>query len=119
MSHIHCCAPLGTNASVALGFSTFPTGLTSGTFNFTYDLTNISVYTTAFVNTYGGTAASAEAALINGLNTGQAYVNIHTTVNPSGEIRGQVATTPEPSSFLLGAGALVSFLFLSRKRIFV
>ncbi len=119
MSHIHCCAPVGTNAPVALGFTTFPIGVTSGSFNFTYDLTNISVYTTAFVTAYGGTAASAEAALINGLNTGQSYVNIHTTANPGGEIRGQVATTPEPSSFLLGAGALVSLVFFSRKRIFV
>src|SRR5205823_12927806 len=30
MSHIHCCAPPGANAAIALPFVGFPTGVTSG-----------------------------------------------------------------------------------------
>ena len=44
-----------------------------------------------------------EAALAAGLNAGQAYLNIHTSNFPGGEIRGFL--TPEPTTtLLLGAG---------------
>ena len=49
----------------------------------------------------GGTAASAEAALFAGLNSGQAYLNLHTTAFPGGEIRGQFAAVPEPGTWAL------------------
>jgi hypothetical protein len=55
----------------------------------------------------GGTAAGAEAALINGILAGNAYVNIHNAVFPGGEIRGQLVgeIVPEPASLtLLGLG---------------
>ena len=45
-------------------------------------------YNPAFVTAHGGTAASAAAALLAGLEAGQAYLNIHTTTHPGGEIRG-------------------------------
>ena len=47
-----------------------------------------------------------EAALVQGMLSGQAYVNIHSTFAPAGEIRGFLKV-PEPGSLaLLGVGLL-------------
>ena len=59
-AHIHCCAPVGTNAGVATtvpAFTGFPLGVTSGSFAATFDLTQASFYNSAFVTTEGGTVA--------------------------------------------------------------
>jgi hypothetical protein len=103
-AHIHCCAPFGTNAGVATtlpAFLGFPLGVTSGTFSATFDLTQASFYNPAFVTAEGGTIPGAEAALIAGIEGGQTYFNIHTTMFPGGEIRGQLSAVPGP---LVGAG---------------
>ena len=60
-----------------------------------------SSYNPAFITAHGGTAATAEAALIAGMLGGQSYLNIHTTGNPTGEIRGQLPAVPGP---IAGAG---------------
>jgi hypothetical protein len=75
-AHIHCCAPIGVNAIVAVPFSGFPNA-TSGAYFNTFDLTQATSYNAAFITANGGTAATAEVALIAGLNSGLAYVNIH------------------------------------------
>jgi hypothetical protein len=120
-AHIHCCAPLGTNAGVATtvpAFTGFPLGVTSGTFlNQTFDLTNSSFYNPAFVTAEGG-LAQAEAALIAGIEGGDTYFNIHTMINPGGEIRGQLTQTPLPTAlplFATGIGGL-GLLGWRRKR---
>jgi CHRD domain len=90
-SHIHCCAVPPTNAGVATQvprFTGFPTGVTSGTYTHTFDMTDAASYNPAFVTSNGGTAASAEAVLLAGMLAGQSYLNIHTTNFGSGEIRG-------------------------------
>src|SRR5229473_3104694 len=52
MAHIHCCAPLGTNAGVATTVPTFPgfpLGVTSGSFSsVVFDLTQPTIYNPAF-----------------------------------------------------------------------
>ena len=117
-AHIHCCAPLGTNAGVATtvpAFPGFPLGVTSGTYSSAvFDLTQPTIYNPAFVTMQGGIPA-AEAALIAGIQNGMTYLNIHTMNNPGGEIRGQLFPIPEPSTFLL-LGSGLAGLLLWRKR---
>ncbi len=105
-AHIHCCAPLGANAPVVVPFAGFPNA-TSGTYLNTIDLSS-------FVFSGGG----SEAALIAGLNSGQAYTNIHDLPNfPGGEIRGQITpSVPEPGSLLLMATGLAGVAGAVRRR---
>ena len=118
-AHIHCCAPLGTNAPVATAvpaFPGFPLGVTSGTYSSAvFDLTQATIYNPAFITMLGG-IPQAEAALIGGIQNGMTYLNIHTVNFPGGEIRGQLIATPEPASIVLLGSGLVGLL-LTRRRI--
>ncbi len=103
-AHIHCCAAPPNNVGVATmppSFVGFPAGVVSGSYMNVFDLTQLSSYNAPFVAGSGGTAASAEAALLAGLNAGQAYFNLHTTAFPGGEIRGHFAVVPEPGTWAL------------------
>ena len=98
-SHIH--GPTATPGVGTAGVATqtptfigFPLGVTSGTYDHTFDTTQTSTYNAAFVTANGGTAARAEAALAASLAAGTAYLNIHTTQYPGGEIRGFLIAVP-------------------------
>lgn len=105
-AHIHCCSPPNANAVVAVGFrpAGFPLGVTAGEFSANFDLNSPAVYNPPFVAANGGTTASARTALLGGTQDGRAYVNIHTTRFPGGEIRGQLFSssdlTPQAYSLL-------------------
>jgi len=90
-AHVHCCAPAGTNVGVAAVFPGFPLGVTSGTYDMTIDMTLASSYNAAFIASSGGTVSQAFNTLVAGMNAGDAYFDIHTTVFPGGEIRGVLA----------------------------
>jgi len=90
-SHVHCCAVQPTNAGVATTSPTFPgtpLGVTSGSWDRTYDMSQAGAWNAPFVAANGGTAAGAEAAFIAGVKAGQVYLNIHSSVFGGGEIRG-------------------------------
>jgi len=113
-SHIHAATavPLTGTAGVATTLPTFPNfplGVTSGTYDSTFDLLTAGSYNPAFVSANGGTPASAEAALLAAIGAGRAYLNVHTTNFTGGEIRGFLTAVPEPASWmmmLIGFGAL-------------
>jgi CHRD domain-containing protein/PEP-CTERM motif-containing protein len=93
----------------------FPTGVTAGSYTGSFDLTNLSSYSAAFLTANGGTAASTESALLAGLDAGQAYANIRTTAFTGGEIPGQLAAVPEPATIFLAGAFLVLFALFRRK----
>ena len=84
-AHIHGPAPVGTPAGIITPL-TVTLGVTDGTLS------------------GAGTFLAAQMADLQG---GLYYVNVHTTVEIGGEIRGQLDLVPEPASFaLLGVGAI-------------
>jgi hypothetical protein len=125
-SHIHCCvAPNGTAgvATTTPTFPGFPLGVTSGSYDVVLDTTQASTWNPAFITANGGTAAGAEAALAAGMAASQAYLNVHTTTVPGGEIRGFLLAVvpailvPTLSEWAIGAlAAALLLLGLARMR---
>jgi hypothetical protein len=116
-AHIHCCTvvPMTGTAGVATTtptFTGFPSGVTAGSYDRTFDLTLASSFNPAYVTSNGGTPFSATAALFTGVADGKAYFNIHSSEYGGGEIRGFLlpSSVPEPGSLALlalGAAALL------------
>ena len=114
-SHIHCCTAPGANAPVATQvptFANFPLGVTAGAYDQVFNLGLASSFNPAFLNNAvnRGDVATARQTLVNGITSGQSYLNVHTTLFPGGEIRGQLTpAVPEPATWammLLGFGAM-------------
>lgn len=114
-AHIHCCtvtAETGT-AGVATTTPTFAgmlagvnLGVTSGSYDHTFDMNLATSYNAAFLNnptTFNGNTALAFAALASGIADGKAYLNVHSNVVPGGEIRTffTLSPVPEPQTYAL------------------
>lgn len=128
VAHIHCCTANSGTGSIGVAVTPgtlpgFPVGTTSGSYASGPLPTDIAAtYTAGFLNNFGGgTVAGAEQALLQGLQSGAAYLNIHSERFPGGEIRGFASAAapptavPEPSTLLLMISAGVGLLVARRR----
>ena len=119
MAHIHGPATFPNTAGVMTTtpyFLGFPLGVTSGTYDSTFDLGAASTFNNTFINNNGGTVAGAAAAFLAALAAEQAYLNIHTTYSAPGEIRGFFAPVPVPPALGLMLAALAGLGLAARRR---
>lgn len=100
-------------------FPGFPAGVTSGSYSQTFDLLASATYRAGFITASGGTATGARNAYLQALLDGKAYLNVHSTTFPGGEIRGFLApATPVPGPLpLLGACAALGWSRRLRRRL--
>jgi len=120
-SHIHAptaVAGAGTAgvATTTPTFTGFPSAVTSGTYDRTFDMLLASSYNPSYVTNNGGTPASAWTALRAAISAGKSYLNIHSTQFPAGEIRGFLNACPTinvsiPDAFALGGGVLANTVY--------
>jgi hypothetical protein len=92
LAHIHGLADENTPAGIIMNLT--PTGGLAGTFT-------------------GSEVLSP--ANVAGILAGLSYINVHTSTNPGGEIRGQLRVIPEPGAGLL-LGLAGAGLVLRRRR---
>jgi len=119
-SHIHCCtAVAGTGtagvATTTPTFTGFPSGVTSGTYDHTFDMLAAPSYNPSFVTAHTD-VAGAYSFLLAGIGVGQVYLNIHTTQFPGGEIRGFLQAVPEPETYALMLVGLGAIGWMNRRR---
>ena len=100
-SHIHCCTavPGSGSAAVFVPFTAFPAGVTAGSYSNTFTL-----------------SAANFSTLMAGMDAGESYVNVHTTLFPGGEIQGFLAPVPEPTSYALMTLGLLGLAGYKRRR---
>lgn len=92
---------IGPVATTTPSFVGFPQGVTSGSYAETFDMTAAGSYRAGFITDSGGTTAAAQAQLFAAIISGRAYLNIHSTFAPGGEIRGFLAPAAVPEPALL------------------
>jgi hypothetical protein len=105
-SHVHAPTtdPQTGTAGVATelpSFTGFPLGVFAGSYDHTFDTSLIATWNPAFLAANGGTALGAETGFLGALLAEKAYLNIHTTFAPRGEIRGFYEAVPEPATWAL------------------
>jgi hypothetical protein len=120
-SHIHApTAVAGTStagvATTVPTFPGFPSGVTAGTYDQTFNMLLSSSYNPVYVTNNGGTPASAFAALRAAISAGKAYLNIHSAMFLPGEIRGFLNLCPAinvsiPDAFALPGGVLPNTVY--------
>lgn len=120
-AHIH--APTAVPGTGTAGVATtlptfpgFPSGVTAGTYDQTFDMLLASSYNPAYITNNGGTTATAFTALRAAISAGRAYLNIHSTMFPGGEIRGFLNLCPTinvaiPDVFALPSGVLANTVY--------
>ncbi len=89
-AHIHGLAGPGVNAPVRIAPPSLPLG-------------NLFDFTITIPTTLPGLPSLSRTAFVQGMKDGLTYFNIHSTLFPGGEIRGQLqpVSVPEPGTLLL------------------
>ncbi|CAN5329078.1 hypothetical protein BH11PSE10_BH11PSE10_20050 [soil metagenome] len=103
-AHIHAAALAGFNAGVVVDLGAAPFAALNGGGTLLIGGNNVPV---------------VDTSLLSNLQASKAYVNVHTALNPGGEIRGQliqVAAVPEPSTYAMLAAGLGLVGFVARRR---
>jgi CHRD domain len=119
-AHIHAPTPFAFSGTAGVAtqvpfFDGFPIGVTSGTYDHSFDTSVASFYNPDFITNNGGTVAGAEAAFAQALDQGKAYFNIHTENFPSGEIRGFLHIPDTSSAIVCFGMSLMGLEMLRRK----
>lgn len=99
--HIHT-APAGVNGAIVVPFNLASFFTDNGSGGIEINATDIPF----------------EINLLDELTAGNLYVNLHTLDYGSGEIRGQLASVPEPASIAL-LGGMLGLVGLRRRRLLV
>ena len=82
-----------------------------------YGLDSLSGFSNSAANGgFTSTTTTILAGDVPALLAGQFYLNVHTTINAGGEIRGQLVAVPEPSTQMLVASGILGLFFLRRRR---
>lgn len=119
-SHVHCCTAVAGAGNIGVAtelpsFTGFPLGVQSGTYDHTFDTSLIATWNAMFLAANGGTAEGAADAFLQGMLDGKAYLNIHSSFRPGGEIRGFLAV-PEPATLALIGFGIAGTLARRRRR---
>ena len=120
-SHIHAPTAVAFTGTAGVAtttptFTGFPSGVTFGTYDQTFNMLLASSYNPSYVTNNGGTPASAWTAFRAAISAGKSYLNIHSTQFPAGEIRGFLNACPAinvsiPDAFALGGGVLANTVY--------
>jgi hypothetical protein len=118
-SHIHAATATAFTGTAGVAtqlpsFSSFPLGVTSGTFTQTFNMLNPASYNPAFLTANAGNVTTAFGSLLTAMGANKAYLNIHTSAFAGGEIRG-FTVAPEPGTMALFALGGVG-VFLRRRK---
>ena len=106
-SHVHAPTAVAETGTIGVAtelpsFTGFPLGVSAGTYDHTFDTSLAATWNPSFLTNFGGgTALGAEAAFLEALQAEKAYLNIHTTFRPGGEIRDFYGAVPEPGTWAL------------------
>ena len=102
--HLHN-APRGSNGPIVVPFA-----FSTDTYADTADGFSLSVTDFSYADAVAQSGSSVSFEdFVNGLISGNFYINLHTDLFGSGELRGQLSQVPLPgaiSLFIFGAGAL-------------
>ena len=116
-SHFHCCttSPFSGTAGIAVDAPTLPIpiGVSAGSFGAALDLDDPNNFSAGFIGT--GSQNQAISRFVAGLNSGQVYLNIHSSTFGGGEIRGFMRV-PEPTTAALTLVALAALGAMGRRR---